>query len=78
LKVEVESGKRKQILLRCAPLDVGPYLKRSLFDVYGSVVLTSATLTLGGSEKEGFAFFTSRIGLEEHQSLQVGSGGNAH
>ncbi|MHC4772832.1 MAG: hypothetical protein ACYS8S_04505, partial [Planctomycetota bacterium] len=35
--VEVESGKRKQILLRCAPLDVGPYLKRSLFDVYGSV-----------------------------------------
>ncbi|MHC5139165.1 MAG: ATP-dependent DNA helicase [Planctomycetota bacterium] len=70
---EIESGKRKQILLRCAPLDVGPYLKQSLFDVYGSVVLTSATLTLGGSEKEGFAFFTSRIGLEEHQSLQVGS-----
>ena len=71
--VEIESRRRKKVLLRCAPLDVGPYLKRTLFDEYESVVLTSATLSLGGSKKEGFAFFSGRIGLEEFQSLQVGS-----
>ena len=71
--VEIESGRRKKILLRCAPLDVGPYLKRALFDEYESVVLTSATLSLGGSEKEGFSFFSGRVGLEEFQSLQLGS-----
>ncbi|MHC4524967.1 MAG: ATP-dependent DNA helicase [Planctomycetota bacterium] len=71
--VEIESNRRKKVLLRSAPLDVGPYLKRTLFDVYESTVLTSATLTLGGSEKEGFAFFAGRIGLEEFDSLQAGS-----
>jgi ATP-dependent DNA helicase DinG len=71
--VEIESNRRKQVLLRCAPLDVGPYLKRSLFDQYDSVVLTSATLSLGGSEKEGFGFFAGRVGLEEFESLQLGS-----
>lgn len=45
--VEVEGTKRKKILLRSAPLDVGPYIKRSLFDEYPSVVLTSATLSCG-------------------------------
>ena len=71
--VEIESNRRKKVLLRCAPLDVGPYLKRSLFDQYDSVVLTSATLSLGGSEKEGFGFFAGRVGLEEFESLQLGS-----
>lgn len=71
--VEIESRRQKRVLLRCAPLDVGPYLKRTMFDVFDSVVLTSATLSLGGSEKEGFEFFSGRIGLEEFQSLQVGS-----
>jgi ATP-dependent DNA helicase DinG len=71
--VEIESNHRKKILLRCAPLDVGPYLKRTLFDEYESVVLTSATLSLGGSEKEGFAFFAGRLGLESFEALQVGS-----
>jgi ATP-dependent DNA helicase DinG len=71
--VEIESNRQKRILLRCAPLDVGPSLKDALFDPYESVVLTSATLSLGGSEKEGFGFFTGRIGLEEFQSLHLGS-----
>ena len=71
--VEIESNRRKQVLLRCAPLDVGPYLKRSLFDKYDSVVLTSATLSCGQQEKEGFSFFSGRVGLEEFQSLKLGS-----
>ena len=71
--VEMGSGRRKNALLRCAPLDVGPHLKRALFDEYESVVLTSATLSLGGTEKAGFAFFSGRVGLEEFESLQLGS-----
>jgi ATP-dependent DNA helicase DinG len=73
--VEVEGAKRKKILLRSAPLDVGPYIKRSLFDEYASVVLTSATLSCGGNgqKKEGFDFFAGRVGLENYQALQAGS-----
>jgi len=73
--VEVDSGKRKKVVLRSAPLDVGPYIKRSLFDEYPSVVLTSATLSCGGSgdKPEGFQFFASRVGLEDYQALQAGS-----
>ncbi|MCE5185602.1 MAG: helicase [Planctomycetaceae bacterium] len=48
--VEVDDGKRKKVLLRSAPLDVGPYIKRSLLDEYPSVVLTSATLSCGSAE----------------------------
>ena len=48
--------------LRASPIDVGPELSEALFDaeVLSSVVLTSATLTVGGS----FAFFRSRVGLD--------------
>lgn len=71
--VEMGGSRRKNALLRCAPLDVGPHLKRALFDEYESVVLTSATLSCGGQEKEGFSFFSGRVGLEEFKSLQLGS-----
>ncbi|HOQ04995.1 MAG TPA: helicase C-terminal domain-containing protein [Anaerohalosphaeraceae bacterium] len=70
--VEEEAGPRKTVVLRSAPLDVGPYVKACLFDVFDSVVLTSATLSSGQSEN-GFDFFTRRIGLENYQSVQVGS-----
>lgn len=71
--VEIESDRQKRALLRCAPLNVGPSLKSALFDAYESVVLTSATLSIGGSEKQGFDFFAGRVGLEEFQSLHLGS-----
>jgi ATP-dependent DNA helicase DinG len=73
--VEIEQNRRTKILLRCAPLEVGPYVKRCLFDAYESVVLTSATLSCApdGQSKEGFAFFAGRIGLDEYQGLQAGS-----
>lgn len=70
--VEPGSAGRKSVVLRSAPLDVGPYVKGCLFDVYKSVVLTSATLSCGQAEN-GFSFFTRRIGLQEYQDLQVGS-----
>jgi ATP-dependent DNA helicase DinG len=71
--VEVERNRYRRIVLRCAPLDVGPYLKSSLFDTCQSVVLTSATLSCGPRSEGGFAFFSNRIGLETFTALQLGS-----
>ncbi len=73
--VEIEQNRRTAVLLRCAPLEVGPQVKRCLFDAYDSVVLTSATLscTHEGQTKETFGFFAGRIGLEAFEALQVGS-----
>jgi ATP-dependent DNA helicase DinG len=72
--VEVGTGRRKRIALRSAPLNVGPDVKRVLFDGFSSIVLTSATLSCAGAEeKEGFDFFASRIGLEEFEAVKLGS-----
>ncbi len=72
--VEVSGGRRKRTALRSAPLDVGPFVKRCLFDMYDSVVSTSATLSCDGpGEKSGFDFFASRIGLDDFQALRLGS-----
>ena len=71
--VEVEQNRNKRVVLRSAPLDVGPYLKAMLFEPYDSVILTSATLSCGGNDKEGFDFFAKRIGLDDYDALQTGS-----
>lgn len=55
-------GRRGQIVsLRSAPLDVAPYLREQLFRRGTSVVLTSATLTLGGRMEP----FQARTGAED-------------
>lgn len=61
--------------LRSAPLNVGPNVKSCLFDKYESVILTSATLSCGSisDEKSGFEFFTGRIGLDDCNTLKLGS-----
>lgn len=52
-------GRRGQtVTLRAAPLDVAPYLRASLFQRETSVVLTSATLTVGGAIEP----FQQRVG----------------
>ncbi|MBI9019008.1 MAG: DEAD/DEAH box helicase family protein [Phycisphaerae bacterium] len=62
-----------------SPLDVGPMLNKALFEPMKSVVLTSATLSIKATkeiestEKKGFEFFTSRIGLNDFQAIQLGS-----
>jgi ATP-dependent DNA helicase DinG len=72
--VEVATGRKKRITMRSAPLNVGPEVKRCLFDKFNSVVTTSATLSCDGKDgKKGFDFFASRIGLEEFRALQLGS-----
>ncbi len=72
--VEQSGAGRKTIHLRSAALDVGPDVKRCLFDKFGSVVMTSATLSSDGSnEKSGFEFFAGRVGLEDFEALKLGS-----
>jgi ATP-dependent DNA helicase DinG len=72
--VEIGTGGRRRNALRSAPLNVGPDVKRVLFDGFSSVVTTSATLSCAGTEeKEGFEFFASRIGLEDFEAVKLGS-----
>jgi len=72
--VEVSSGRSRTTRLRSAAVNVGPDVKRCLFDNYESVILTSATLSTGGAvEKSGFDFFVSRIGLDDFDGVKLGS-----
>jgi ATP-dependent DNA helicase DinG len=45
--VEVNEGRRATVRLKSAPVNVGPDVKRCLFDEYESVIMTSATLSSG-------------------------------
>lgn len=70
-----------RMTLGAAPIDIGPALREQLFDDVKTVVLTSATLSIGGERNEtgrdsgdaGFEFFQSRIGLTQCDTLKVGS-----
>ncbi len=71
---EAESQGRRAVTLRSAPIDVGPYIKKCLFEKFSSVIATSATLSCScGDEKEGFDFFAGRIGLDKFKSVRLGS-----
>lgn len=73
--VEANEGRRPMVRLRSAPVNVGPDVGRCLFEKYGAVILTSATLSSGSAEshEEGFEFFAGRIGLAEFSGLKLGS-----
>jgi len=64
------SGRRKQIVtLRTAPVDVAPYLKDTLFTDNRSVILTSATLSIG----QDLHPFQKKIGAETERAELVES-----
>jgi ATP-dependent DNA helicase DinG len=69
--VEVVNKSRSRIKLASAPLDVGPSLRRLLFDSVPTCVLTSATLCVGSPPK--FNFIKSRLGLTSCEELALGS-----
>lgn len=65
-----ERGERLQ--LASAPIEVGPILREKIFDRIPSVILTSATLSTGGSN--AFDFFKERLGFPpKHPTIQLGS-----
>jgi len=58
------SGKQGQIVaLRSAPIDVAPHIREALFEKDTSVILTSATLAMGGQIEP----FQHRIGAEQQR-----------
>ncbi|MCP4256492.1 MAG: DEAD/DEAH box helicase [Planctomycetes bacterium] len=72
--IEVNEGRSRTTRLRSAAVNVGPDVKRCLFDKYDSVVLTSATLSTDkAGDKSGFDFFVSRIGLDDFDAVKLGS-----
>ncbi|MGH9658793.1 MAG: ATP-dependent DNA helicase, partial [Bryobacteraceae bacterium] len=56
--------------LQATPIDVAPILAEELFDQVPSVVLTSATLAVGG----GFEFVRNRLGVPHARTLLVPGG----
>ncbi len=66
-----QSGGRDRMTLACAPIDVGPILRRDLFDRVPTCILTSATLSVG--RPPSFAFAKGMLGLTKCAGLQLGS-----
>jgi len=67
-------GGREKVNLKSAPLNVGADVKRSLFDKFKSVIMTSATLSSGGEKRKGgFEFFAGRVGLVDYDAVKLGS-----
>jgi ATP-dependent DNA helicase DinG len=69
--VEIDAGTRRRVTLASAPLDVGPALRRNLFDRGPACILASATLCV--SSPPSFTFVKSRLGLTRCETLQLGS-----
>ncbi|MHB8395489.1 MAG: helicase C-terminal domain-containing protein [Candidatus Dormibacteria bacterium] len=65
--VEIERGDRA--VVRTAPIEVADSLRRQLFDSCETVVLTSATLAVGGS----FEYVRERLGLGGAEELVLDS-----
>ncbi len=62
-------GRRRLPVLYSAPIEVGPILKKLVFDAIPTVVLTSATLAVNGR----LDYFRGRVGAEPCAELSVGS-----
>jgi ATP-dependent DNA helicase DinG len=66
-----DNDSRRSLILRAAPISIGPCLRETLFDRLKSVILTSATLSVGG--EEGFDYLAKRWGLENYEHKQLPS-----
>jgi DNA polymerase-3 subunit epsilon/ATP-dependent DNA helicase DinG len=63
------SSRDGNVAIHSAPLHVGAELNERLFDDKESLILTSATLSVGGK----MAYVKSRLGLEDADELALGS-----
>jgi ATP-dependent DNA helicase DinG len=69
--VDVSGEHHPRVHLSSAPVHVGPALIEQLYTQVPTVVMTSATLSVGGDG--GFGHFQQRLGLESCETLQLGS-----
>lgn len=66
--VEVRRRRGRSVVnLHLTPLEASEILRNTLFDAVGKVVMTSATLTVGGS----FQFLRERLGLDQIPGMEV-------
>jgi ATP-dependent DNA helicase DinG len=68
--LETSGQFQQRVKLTSAPIDVGPVLREELFDKVSTVILTSATLAVGG---QSFEFIRQRLGLTKSNEKKVGS-----
>jgi ATP-dependent DNA helicase DinG len=69
--IEVAGEDQERVTIKSAPIRVGNLLSELLFDTVRSVVMTSATLTVG--ENRSFAFVRDRLGLVDAEEESLGS-----
>jgi ATP-dependent DNA helicase DinG len=69
--IELRGERQARVVLASAPVEVGPALKEQLYDKVPTVVMTSATLSTGG--RNGFGHFQQRLGVDDCETLQLGS-----
>jgi ATP-dependent DNA helicase DinG len=69
--IELSGERVRRIELASAPIEVGPALQEYLYSKVPTVVMTSATLSVGGNG--GFRHFQDRLGLSDAETLQLGS-----
>lgn len=60
--IEARDSRIGQVVRFCtAPIDVAPIMKNAVFDRIETVIMTSATLSIGGN----FTYFSKRFGLDQ-------------
>jgi ATP-dependent DNA helicase DinG len=70
--IDVTAGNPPKVELCSAPIEVGPALHDLLYTKVPTVIMTSATLSAGGSVA-GFRHFQGRLGLDGCKTLLLGS-----
>lgn len=68
--IEETGGKQQNVKLVSAPIEVGPVMRDQLFSTGPTVILTSATLSVG---RKDFSYLRQRLGLTSGDDLQLGS-----
>lgn len=68
--IETSGRQHERTSLCCSPVEIGGVLRDELFNKVQTVVLTSATLAVGG---QSFEFIRSRLGLDHAAELKLGS-----
>jgi ATP-dependent DNA helicase DinG len=70
--IEGSGDRGDRLQLASAPIEVAQIFREKIFERIPSVILTSATLSIGG--RNGFDFFKERYGFpSEHPAIQLGS-----
>ena len=69
--IDISGHRYRRIRFQCVPIDIGPSLREAVFEPFPSVILTSATLTVG--RRNPFAYLRGRVGLKTGRELKLGS-----